>query len=106
MSVSQSQEVHSEPEFGFSLIELLVVMVIIGILAAIAIPSFLAQRDKGYAAGIKTDLKSAAIAEEAYASDHSGVFISEVFRGPNPKTGTATDISGTTTDPLAVQGLR
>ena len=54
---------------GFSLVELLVVMIIIGILAAIAIPIFLSQKQKGYDAQAKSDLHAAAIAEETYFAD-------------------------------------
>lgn len=56
---------------GFSLIELLVVIIIIGILAAIAIPAFLNQRTKGYNAAVKSDLRNLATAEEAYLTDYS-----------------------------------
>src|SRR3954467_10704375 len=59
-----------EREGGFTLIELLVVIIIIGILAAIAIPVFLKQRNKGYDAQAKSDLRNMATAEETYLTDN------------------------------------
>jgi len=58
-----------EKDQGFTLIELLVVIVIIGILAAIAIPLFLNQREKGVDAGIRSDVKNAATTIETYLTD-------------------------------------
>ena len=63
-----------ERDEGFTLIELLVVMIIIGILAAIAIPVFLNQRNSGYDAGVKSDLKNASTAEETSFTD-SGAYV-------------------------------
>ena len=53
---------------GFTLVELLVVIIVIGILSAIAIPTFLRQREKGYRSQALSDMKNAALAVETYAS--------------------------------------
>ncbi len=58
-------------ESGFTLIELLVVVLIIGILAAIAIPSFLSQRQKAQDAEAKTDARTAQTAQETYFTNEN-----------------------------------
>jgi type IV pilus assembly protein PilA len=62
----------AQAEQGFTLIELLVVILIIGILAAIAIPSFLNQKNKGNDAEAKSAVVTAAQAMETCATDNNG----------------------------------
>jgi type IV pilus assembly protein PilA len=66
------QVYYKRKQKGFTLIELMIVIAIIGILAAIAIPQFTVYKAKGYNAVSKSDLKNAYTAAQAYFTDTPG----------------------------------
>jgi len=65
-------------EAGFTLIEVVVVMLIIGILAAIAIPNFNSVREEAYISTMKSDLHSLRLAQELYNVDPEGEYASDI----------------------------
>jgi len=74
---------------GFTLIEILIVVAVLGILAAVAIPRFSTAKDKAFVASMKADLHHAVIYEEVYAAEHGGTYF-----------------SGAATDANVVEGFR
>ena len=72
---------------GFTLIEVLIVVVVIGTLAAVAIPQYAGAKDKAYVAAMKADLRTVAIYEEQYAADNHGQYFGGVATEESPLNG-------------------
>jgi type IV pilus assembly protein PilA len=89
-------------EAGFTLVELLVVMIIIGVLAAISVPVFLNQRKKAVDAGLKTDLRTVAVSVETYFTDNNAYPVSDITSsGTTFSTATNLNVNLTTGDVIA-----
>jgi len=83
---------------GFTLIELLIVVAIIAILAAIAVPNFLEAQLRAKVSRVKADIRSIAVALEAYAVDNNAYPILRANRQRNPASAAVDGAIGAVTD--------
>jgi type IV pilus assembly protein PilA len=92
---------HISDSRGFTMVELLVVILLLAILAVIALPSFIGQRSKGQDTDAQTMIRSAQIALRTYETDHDTFDVTRAdLERIEPAIASATadfDVSGTAT---------
>ncbi|MBM6981718.1 MAG: prepilin-type N-terminal cleavage/methylation domain-containing protein [Bifidobacterium thermophilum] len=71
-SVQNALNRRKKGEKGFTLVELLVVVIIIGILAAVAVPIYLNQRKSAWRSSVESDVKNASLALETISTENNG----------------------------------